>query len=371
MKLDYTSRSRRITLRYPLLSDIGTQIVFWVIAFTYYFGIVNYISKAVTSLFNTEAKVHMSENILMAIVGAVVFGTLLGIIDFYIEKKFVKRPLGMEVLAKIFFYTATWFFVVTVLGSIGIALEARFIESSIVGYTSVFFTNMGSAASAYTMIMIMVISFIKQMNNKFGPGIIVPMMLGKYRKPRVEARIFMFIDLKDSTANAEKLGHIKYSEMIQKCFLDVNKVLPSFNAEIYQYVGDEVVLTWGKEEGLRNLNCIKFFFAFQDRLLLKSALYESNFGFVPEFKASSHVGIITVAEVGDIKREIAFHGDTINTAARIQTKCNVYNKNFLISESLKDNLEQDDRFVIDFVDETILKGKAEKIKIYSVENKKV
>ena len=366
--MDYTTRARRMGLRHPLFSDIATQIAFWVIVYILYFFIVNFISKAVTSLFNLEAKVHMTENILIAVIGAVIFGTFLGLIDFYVERKLVRRSLGLEVLVKIFFYAVTWFIVVSITRAIGFALEARFIESSIVGYTHEFFSNMGLAYTVYTIIMIFIISFIKQMNNKFGPGVILPMILGKYRKPRVEERIFMFMDLKDSTSYAEKLGHIKYSEMIQNCFSDANKVLPSFNAEIYQYVGDEVVLTWEKEEGLRNLNCIKFFFAFQDRLLLNSEIYKSNFGCVPEFKASSHVGIITVAEVGDIKREIAYHGDTINIAARIQTKCNVYNKNFLISETLKDSLEPTNKFTIDFVDETILKGKAEKIKIYSIEN---
>jgi adenylate cyclase len=35
--------------------------------------------------------------------------------------------------------------------------------------------------------------------------------------------------------------------------------------------------------------------------------------------------------VGDIKRDIAYHGDTLNTAARIQSVCNQYNKRFLTS----------------------------------------
>jgi len=371
MKLGYTAKARRAALRHPLLSDIGTQITFWIFAFTLYFFLVNFVSKAITSLFDPDAIVHLSESIIIAIIGAIVFGTLLGLIDFYVERKFIRRSLGLEISVKIFFYIITWFIAINISSAVGFAIDAKIIDESIVSYKKEFFSNMGIASSTYTSVMIVVISFIKQMNNKFGPGIILPMFFGKYRKPRVEERIFMFMDLKDSTSYAEKLGHIKYSEMIQKCFLDVNKVLPSFNAEIYQYVGDEVVLTWEKEEGLNNQNCIKFFFAFQNRLLLNSGNYESNFGFVPEFKASSHVGTITVAEVGDIKREIAYHGDTINIAARIQTKCNDYNKNFLISETLKNNLNAKYGFAIDFVDDTILKGKAEKIKIYSVENKTV
>ena len=367
MKFDYTTRARKFALRHPLISDVGTQIIFWIFAFLLYFILVNFISRAVTSLFNFESKVHFSENIIIALIGAAIFGTLLGLIDYYVERKFSRRSLGLEVLVKTFLYTMTWFIVVNVTSLIGFALEAKFIEVDISLYTNSFFSNMGASSTIYTIVMILIISFIKQMNNKFGPGILLPMLLGKYRKPSVEERVFMFMDLKSSTAYAEKLGHIQYSRMIQACFRDVNKVLPSFFAEVYQYVGDEVVLTWEKEEGLRNLNCINFYFGFCEQINNNKSEYEKEFGLLPKFKASAHVGEITVAEVGDFKREIAYHGDTINIAARIQAICNEYKKDFLISEDLKNCFNSETSFETIFVDETILKGKTKSIKIYSIE----
>jgi len=365
-KFDYSTRARRLALRHPLISDIGTQITYWIFVFALYFTLVNHVSKAVASLFDINAKTHMTENMIIAVIGGIVFGSILGLIDFYVERKFVRRSFGLELLAKYFLYTITWFMVMGIARKVGIAMEAKFIDNAAVNYSNQFFSNMGISTTIYTMVMIAGISFVKQMNNKFGPGIILPMLLGKYRKPHEEKRVFMFMDLKSSTSYAEKLGHLKYSEMIQNCFMDLNKVIPTHYAEVYQYVGDEVVLTWLKEEGLRNLNCINFFFAFQKLLLQKKDEYENNFGLLPEFKGSVHLGKITVAEVGDIKREIAYHGDTINIAARIQTMCNTYNKNFLVSEEVKNNLETDKQYTFDFIEDTILKGKSEKIKLYSV-----
>ena len=69
----------------------------------------------------------------------------------------------------------------------------------------------------------------------------------------------MFMDLRGSTAIAEKLGHHKYSEMMQSCFHDLTSIVINYKASIYQYVGDEVVLTWEKERGITNNNCIKAF----------------------------------------------------------------------------------------------------------------
>lgn len=370
MRVEYTKRARRIALRYPLLNDIGIQVIYWVFALVFYFVLVNFLAKGISSLFDPNAQVHMSENMIIAVIGGVVFGTVLGLIDFFIERKLVRRSLGVEVISKIFLYIFAWLLVVNISRAIGIALEAKFIDEADVSYTTIFYSNIAFSSSLYTTVMIIGITFIKQMNNKFGPGIILPMLLGKYRKPRVEERIFMFMDLKSSTSYAERLGHIQYSRMIQDCFQELNKAIPNNFAEIYQYVGDEVVLTWEKEEGLRNLNCLQFYYNFCLRLKNKKEYYESEFGLTPEFKASIHFGPITVAEVGDIKREIAYHGDTINTASRIQGMCNLYNSSFLISETLKNEIKEKNIFEFEYVDETVLRGKTEKIKLYSVKKSK-
>ena len=51
------------------------------------------------------------------------------------------------------------------------------------------------------------VSFINLMNKKFGPGVLIPMMFGRYRNPREEVRIFMFMDL-EKNYSLESLGQI-------------------------------------------------------------------------------------------------------------------------------------------------------------------
>ena len=60
------------------------------------------------------------------------------------------------------------------------------------------------------------------------------------------------MDLKSSTTYAEKLGHIKYSQLLQDFFSDLTDVVSQFNVQVYQYVGDEAVISWDKEEGAEN-----------------------------------------------------------------------------------------------------------------------
>ena len=205
-----------------------------------------------------------------------------------------------------------------------------------------------------------------QVSDKFGQGILVNFLVGKYHQPKVENRIFLFMDLKDSTSIAEKLGHIGYSLLLQDCYYDLTEVVLRHNAQIYQYVGDEVVLTWETKKGLRDNNCIKAFFAYDELIQDKSKHYSKNHKIIPEFKAGLNAGEVTVAEIGEIKKDLAYHGDVLNTAARIQGKCNEFQKKFLISESMKVQLENQQEFNFRLMGNIKLRGKASSVPIYDV-----
>jgi adenylate cyclase len=207
-----------------------------------------------------------------------------------------------------------------------------------------------------------------QVVKKYGRDVFVPMLLGFYKEPREEKRIFMFMDLKSSTTIAERLGHIRYSAFVRDFILDVNQCLDLYNANAYQYVGDEVVLTWrcSKEH---SMNCIDFFVACRTRISRRNAYYEGHYGHLPHFKAGVECGIVTAVEIGDIKRDIAYHGDTLNTAARIQGMCNEVGSDLLVSENFIDELGMQSVFHISSLGEFALKGKDKPVEIFSVSDR--
>lgn len=148
-------------------------------------------------------------------------------------------------------------------------------------------------------------NFIALVSKKFGPGQMFLVFLGKYNKPLTENRIFMFLDLKDSTTIAERLGHIIYSKLLQQCFLDLNKLIPNSGAQIYQYVGDEAVLTWRVTNYKENfIRPIQLYFAFKKKLEKRSKYYFAKFGVLSKFKAGLHGSVVTVAEIGDLKEKL-------------------------------------------------------------------
>lgn len=208
-------------------------------------------------------------------------------------------------------------------------------------------------------------NLFREIDKKFGHGNLWKMFKGEFYSPKEEEKIFLFIDLKSSTKTAEILSHFKYSRMLQDCFRDLS-IVDKYGAEIYQYVGDEAVLSWDIKNGLKDNNCVEAFFAFKDKLLEQKKHYMDNYGILPEFKAGIHSGKIVTAEVGELKREIAHHGDTINTAARIQEKCSILGRELLVSEKLKDSLLHSKTLKYRDEGEIRLKGKTKKVRIFSV-----
>ncbi|WP_422860928.1 adenylate/guanylate cyclase domain-containing protein [Flagellimonas sp. S174] len=232
-----------------------------------------------------------------------------------------------------------------------------------------FAMDKGSGAIYFYVFSVdLMLSVLRQVNLMLGEGNLYKLFLGRFYTPNEEKRVFMFLDLQSSTELAERLGHIKYSMLVQDCFNDLGTAIPD-KAQIYQYVGDEAVLTWEFNEGIKDQNCLKAFYSFKKLIAEKEQFYLNNYGCVPFFKAGMHNGIVTVTEVGKYKKEIAYHGDTINTAARIQGKCNELGSELLLSESLKEELNSTE-YLFETKGDISLKGKKGKVAIYAVKNMK-
>src|SRR6478735_1050408 len=147
----------------------------------------------------------------------------------------------------------------------------------------------------YTLVVYGLLVFFLQINHLMGEGVLWKFISGKYHKPREEERIFMFLDMKSSTSIAEKLGHVRFYTLLDELFHEITQPIIETKAEVYQYIGDEVVLTWEVKHGLENSNCLKTFFMFRESLLRNSENYFKNFGVKPEFKPGLHFGKVISA----------------------------------------------------------------------------
>ncbi len=218
----------------------------------------------------------------------------------------------------------------------------------------------------YTLVIYVLLAFYIQINLLLGEGVLLKFLLGKYRKPTSENRIFMFLDLKSSTTIAEKLGLENYYSLLNDFFHEISEPVRATDAEIYQYVGDEVIFTWKTKNGIANSNCLKIFFKIQENVYSNRKHYRDKYGDVPAFKAGLHFGEVISAQIGDIKREITYNGDVLNTSARIQEQCNVFKRELLISGKLLNQLDIKNEYKTEKIDTIKLRGKETSIELFSL-----
>ncbi len=209
-------------------------------------------------------------------------------------------------------------------------------------------------------------NFLDELHRKLGRDAIYNLILGKYHQVKQEERLFLFIDLNNSTDIAEEMGEMEYSHFLQDYFYDISEPIARYFGRVYQYVGDEAVVTWPVKKGFRYAVCVRCFFAIQKQIRRYKSYYEKRYGRVPEFKAALHGGTVVVSEVGKYKSEIAYHGDVLNTTARMLSKCHDFASEFIISDYIVEQAEMPKYLQVDSLGAFQLKGKQQEVEMYAV-----
>src|ERR1700741_4500181 len=140
----------------------------------------------------------------------------------------------------------------------------------------------------------------------------------------------MFIDLKNSTPIAEKMDATHYFRFIREFIYHISTALLEFGGRIYQYVGDEIVVSWPAKP-INYKNCVQALIGARKNIEKNGNRFRREYGFLPEFKAGMHSGEVTIGEIGVIKKDLAMSGDAMNTTARIRDACSETNQKFIVS----------------------------------------
>jgi adenylate cyclase len=233
-----------------------------------------------------------------------------------------------------------------------------------------FVTSFGDAHLRYAIPFFAVLAFglqvVVQMNRMIGANVVRYFLTGVYHHPRNEERIFMFLDMESSTELAERLGGLAYYELLRRFVDDLSEPILESRGEIYKYAGDEIIVTWASEAGRRNANCVRCYFRIEDAVARNAPGYERDFGTVPKFRAGLHGGPVVAGELGDLRHEIVFAGDTINTAARLEDYAREHERRFVVSGDLLDHLELPYDVRAERLEEFRARGKAGTITVYGL-----
>ena len=318
---------------------------------------------------STGVNYNFARNFFFIPLSGLIMGLFTGILEInYFSKWFIKNCFAKKILFKSLIYLVIVIVFLVIITFIN-TLYTYNVHSikSLASPAWAFFTDYAVIGIiVYIAAIIVITQLYAEFSQSIGVSTLSNFFLGKYHHPVEEERIFMFLDMKSSTTIAEKLGHVTYFQMLREYFSDLSIAVIDYTGTIYQYAGDEMIITWKVKDGLKNNNCVECFFAMKRALENQAEKYNNQFGLLPGFKAGVHCGRVTAGEIGSLKKEIIFTGDVLNTAARIQGLCNNYHADLLVSDELAQILQLSANYAIKSVGDTHLKGRSKPMKLFAI-----
>jgi adenylate cyclase len=208
--------------------------------------------------------------------------------------------------------------------------------------------------------------FVLQMGRLVGFRTLGDILFGRYHRPRTEERFFLFVDVAGSTPLAERVGTDAIHRFLGEVFRVASDPIDEHRGEVYQYVGDELVITWTVAEGRDGAQPLACFFAIEAALERAAADFEREFGTAPRLRAALHGGPVVTGEVGGSRRAIVFHGDVMNTTSRLEQATRDLARQFLVSGDARERLAHSDRFALEDLGLHRLRGRAATTRVYAV-----
>jgi adenylate cyclase len=247
----------------------------------------------------------------------------------------------------------------------------RFVLVGVSGWVEGAGRYLGSASFprdlALAALATLVLTALMQVKRLHHASEIWKLVTGRYHYPEQEERVFLFVDLVGSTHIAETLGDVGFSTLLRDMFAEISEAILAWGGKVYQHVGDGVIVTWSHEGGLRGGAGVRCFFEMRDQLRAARTRFEQLHGVVPRLTAAVHVGPVVTTWVGEARKELAFHGDTLNVTARIQATCRTLGVECLVSEALRETLRDAPELSFRPMGEVELRGKSKPMRLFAAE----
>lgn len=301
------------------------------------------------------------------LLSGVLFGGMIGVINRVTETpKFRQRPVIQAVALRTLLYLAATACATAIICAVFLAFFWTLDDMAAV--TRNIGSRYGVSLIVWVIASVAGINLALALQRLVGPGNLWRLFVGRYRRPHLEQRVFLFMDLVGSTSATERLGHRRYSEMVQECYRDLTQVVLEYEAAVYQYVGDEVVLSWScPDREAERVDSVRAFFAYEAILNSKRESYEQRFGVAPRFRGGIAEGPVTAIEIGDVKRDIAYHGDALNTASRLLSLCKERGESLVVAQLIGEATRSVPNVVETWQGEALLRGKEQPVLASSLE----
>ena len=119
-----------------------------------------------------------------------------------------------------------------------------------------------------------IVSFIGAKN-------LLHLLTGRYQRPMQENRVFLFLDLKNSTTITETLGTVRAREFISDFIFDISKAITDNRGDVYKFMGDGIVSVWRHTDASSVADAVSAVVDARKALAHRAKHYRDAFGFEP------------------------------------------------------------------------------------------
>jgi adenylate cyclase len=303
-----------------------------------------------------------------SIIGAI-FALFMGMPILTFERRVFLRPLYRRIQKlPTFAFIISALVIYEILMSVGYALAALLLSGlDLVKPSSLSdILVMPFNVFMYALAVCAVIIFVLRVRELLGRDVFVNMLFSRYRNPVKEERIFLFIDLVDSTPFAEKHGDLRAQQLLNSLFAAFAEPVRRNKGTIDDYVGDAAIVTWPLARGVKNARCVRCIFEILNDIEAHAESWLKQYGQVPRLRAALHGGFIITAEVGVDHHKIAYFGDTVNTTARLESLCRTLNRPVLISSELAQRIILPETINAEDLGAHVLKGRGQNLGVVAL-----
>ena len=160
------------------------------------------------------------------------------------------------------------------------------------------------------------------------------LLVGTYYRPRLEAKVLLFLDMNGSTAVSARLGVFDTASLVGKFIFDISRPITRFGGEIYLYKGDGLVAQWDWADAVREGTVLLAVDAVHAVIRHEAPAFLKRYGIVPTLRIGLHGGEVVVSEQGDLRRGIGIFGEVINVASRMEEAARTHRIECVLSDDL-------------------------------------
>lgn len=219
--------------------------------------------------------------------------------------------------------------------------------------------SFGLTTSSFFALMVSIFTTLYQFT---GRAVVRNVYQGTYFKPRLENRVFLFVDIRSSSTLAEEIGADEFFKLVNEFHVYLETFARYYHGTIYKYLGDGQIIVWPADKAtdalLMILNFAQEFRSVQARVKREHARDLI-------FTAGLHYGPCVISEIGFERKEIGYWGDSVNTTQRIQEACKRFDTSVLISDDLMQLIRTDARHAFQFepLNDVGLRGKNTRVNL--------